>query len=78
MIRRAAECSSVEADLHLRATTKTVRALSSKDVRKTKPRVLLVYYGHTKQAKRVSDAMAEVLRGRDCDITQAGGMHRQS
>jgi menaquinone-dependent protoporphyrinogen IX oxidase len=42
------------------------------DVRKAKPRVLLVYYTHTQQAKRVSDAMAEVLRGRGCDVTQAG------
>ena len=36
------------------------------EVRKTKPRVLLVYYSHTQQAKRVADAMAEVLRGRGC------------
>ena len=42
------------------------------DVRKTKPRVLLVYYSHTQQAKRVSDAMAQVLRGRGCNVTQAG------
>jgi menaquinone-dependent protoporphyrinogen IX oxidase len=42
------------------------------DVTKTKPRVLLVYYSHTQQAKRVSDAMAKVLRGRGCDVTQAG------
>ncbi|MGZ4301211.1 MAG: flavodoxin family protein [Gaiellaceae bacterium] len=45
--------------------------MSSNDVRKANPRVLLVYYSHTNQAKRVSDAMAEVLRGRDCDVTQA-------
>ena len=42
------------------------------DVRKTKPRVLLVYYSHTQQAKRVSDALAGVLRGRGCDVTQSG------
>ena len=42
------------------------------DVRKAKPRVLFVYYTHTQQAKRVSDAMAEVLRRRGCDVTQAG------
>jgi menaquinone-dependent protoporphyrinogen IX oxidase len=42
------------------------------DVRKTKLRVLLVYYSHTQQAKRVSDALAGVLRGRGCDVTQAG------
>jgi menaquinone-dependent protoporphyrinogen IX oxidase len=46
--------------------------MSSNDVKKPKPRVLLVYYSHTNQAKRVSDAMAEVLRGRGCDVTQAG------
>lgn len=42
------------------------------DVRNTKPRVPLVYYSHTQQAKRVSDAMAGALRGRGCDVTQAG------
>jgi flavodoxin len=42
------------------------------DDRKAKPRVLLVYYSHTQQAKRVSDAMAEVLGARGCDVTQAG------
>jgi flavodoxin len=36
-----------------------------------KPRVLFVYYSHTQQAQRVCDAMAEVLRGRGCDVTQA-------
>jgi menaquinone-dependent protoporphyrinogen IX oxidase len=46
--------------------------MSSNDVSQTRPRVLLVYYSHTQQAKRVSDAMAEVLRGRGCDVTQAG------
>jgi hypothetical protein len=35
-------------------------------------RVLLVYYTHTQQALRVSDAMAEVFRERGCDVTQAG------
>ncbi len=35
------------------------------------PRVLFVYYTHTQQAQRVSDAMAETLRGRGCDVTQA-------
>src|SRR3954452_3281140 len=36
------------------------------------PSVLFVYYSHTQQAQRVCDAMAEVLRGRGCDVTQAG------
>jgi menaquinone-dependent protoporphyrinogen IX oxidase len=35
------------------------------------PRVLFVYYTHTKQAQRVCEAMAEVMRGRGCDVTQA-------
>jgi hypothetical protein len=36
------------------------------------PSVLFVYYSHTQQAQRVSDAMAEVLRERGCDVSQAG------
>ena len=35
------------------------------------PRVLFVYYTHTRQAQRVCDAMAETLRGRGCEVTQA-------
>jgi hypothetical protein len=46
--------------------------MSSSETVATKPRVLLVYYSHTQQALRVADAMAEVLRGRGCDVTQAG------
>jgi menaquinone-dependent protoporphyrinogen IX oxidase len=45
--------------------------MSSNDASKTRPRVLFVYYTHTKQAQRVCDAMAEVLRGRGCDVAQA-------
>jgi flavodoxin len=45
--------------------------MSSNDASQTKPRVLLVYYSHTQQAKKVSDAMAGVLRARGCDVTQA-------
>src|SRR3954470_22122316 len=41
------------------------------DAREAQPRVLFVYYSHTKQAQRVSEAMSEVLRGRGCDVTQA-------
>jgi hypothetical protein len=37
----------------------------------TKPRVLFVYYTHTKQAERVAEAMAEVLRARGCDVSVA-------
>jgi len=46
--------------------------MSSNDVSEKRPRVLFVYYSHTEQAKRVCDAMAEVLRGRGCDVSQAG------
>jgi flavodoxin len=31
----------------------------------------MVYYSHTQQAQRVSDAMTEVLQARGCDVTQA-------
>lgn len=37
----------------------------------TKPRVLIVYYSHTKQAQRVSDAMTATLQERGCDVTHA-------
>jgi flavodoxin len=45
--------------------------MSSNDVSETRPRVLFVYYSHTKQAQRVCDAMAAVLRGRGCEVSQA-------
>jgi menaquinone-dependent protoporphyrinogen IX oxidase len=45
--------------------------MSSTDNSRKRSRVLFVYYTHTQQAKRVCDAMAEVLRGRGCDVTQA-------
>jgi menaquinone-dependent protoporphyrinogen IX oxidase len=35
------------------------------------PRVLIVYYTHTKQALRVADALAATLRERGCDVTEA-------
>jgi flavodoxin len=46
--------------------------MSANDASEAKPRVLFVYYTHTQQAQRVCDAMADVLRGRGCDVTQAG------
>jgi len=46
--------------------------MSTNNVSETRPRVLSVYFSHTQQAKKVSDAIAEVLRGRGCDVTQAG------
>src|SRR5205085_957735 len=49
-----------------------LESMSSNDLSETKPRVLLVYFSHTEQAKKVSDAMAEVLRARGCDVSQAG------
>ena len=36
-----------------------------------KPQVLFVYYTYTQQSLRVVEAMADVLRGRDCDVRQA-------
>jgi menaquinone-dependent protoporphyrinogen IX oxidase len=46
--------------------------MSSSDAVLPKPRVLIVYYTHTQQALRVADAMAEVLRERGCEVTEAG------
>ena len=37
----------------------------------TQPRVLIVYYSHTKQAQRVCDAMTATLQERGCDVSQA-------
>ena len=37
-----------------------------------KPRVLFVYYSHTQQSVKVFEAMADVLRERGCDVSQAG------
>jgi len=38
----------------------------------TRPQVLLVYYTYTQQSLRVVEAMAEVFRGRGCDVRLAG------
>jgi menaquinone-dependent protoporphyrinogen IX oxidase len=45
--------------------------MSGNDTSQTKPRVLFVYYSHTQQAQRVTDAMADVLQARGCDVTKA-------
>jgi menaquinone-dependent protoporphyrinogen IX oxidase len=45
--------------------------MSSNEAGETKPRVLFVYYSHTQQAERVCESMADVLRRRGCDVTQA-------
>jgi len=37
----------------------------------SRPRVLMVFYTHTRQAQRVSEAMSDVLRTRGWDVTQA-------
>jgi len=37
----------------------------------TKPRVLIVYYTYTQQNQKVSEAMAEALEERGCEVTQA-------
>jgi hypothetical protein len=37
----------------------------------TKPSVLFVYFTYTNQTRKVIDVMAEVLRGRDVDVTLA-------
>ena len=36
-----------------------------------RPRVLFVYYSYTQQTREVVEAMAEVLRERDCEVAQA-------
>jgi hypothetical protein len=46
--------------------------VSSGQASPTRPRVLLVYYTHTQQTLRVAEAMADVLRGRGCDVSLAG------
>jgi flavodoxin len=46
--------------------------MSASENEVTKPRVLIVYYTHTQQALRVADAVAETLRTRGCDVTEAG------
>jgi hypothetical protein len=46
--------------------------MSADDTKEPRPRVLFVYYTHTKQAQRVCEAMADVLRARGCDVSQAG------
>jgi menaquinone-dependent protoporphyrinogen IX oxidase len=37
----------------------------------TKPQVLLVYYTYTQQTRLVTEAMADVLRDRGCEVRQA-------
>jgi hypothetical protein len=46
--------------------------LASGEGNPPKPRVLFVYYTHTQQSLRVVEAMADVLRERGCNVSQAG------
>jgi menaquinone-dependent protoporphyrinogen IX oxidase len=46
--------------------------MSSSDANATGPRVLFVYFTYTQQSLKVAEAMAEVLRGRGCDVRLAG------
>jgi menaquinone-dependent protoporphyrinogen IX oxidase len=45
--------------------------MSSRDTVETRPRVLFVYFTYTQQSLRVAEAMADVLRGRGCDVRLA-------
>src|SRR3954451_22773779 len=69
MTRDEAGVSSVEAGFAIRADQEMRMSLN--DVSETRPRVLFVYYSHTEQARRVCEAMADVLRERGCDVSQA-------
>ncbi len=45
--------------------------MSSSETGATGPRVLFVYFTYTQQSLKVAEAMAEVLRGRGCDVRLA-------
>jgi hypothetical protein len=38
-----------------------------------KPQVLIIYYTHTQQARRVADKTADVLRDRGCETGHSRG-----
>ena len=46
--------------------------MPSSDANAMEPRVLFVYFTYTQQSLRVAEAMADVLRGRGCDVRLAG------
>jgi len=46
--------------------------MSSNDAETRNPRVLFVYFTYTQQSLKVAEAMADVLRGRGCDVRLAG------
>ena len=45
--------------------------LALAQTRPARPRVLFVYYSYTQQTRSVVEAMAEVLRERNCEVVQA-------
>jgi menaquinone-dependent protoporphyrinogen IX oxidase len=45
--------------------------MSSTESNATGPRVLFVYFTYTQQSQKIVEAMAEVLRGRGCDVHSA-------
>ena len=45
--------------------------LAGAHTRSARPRVLFVYYSYTQQTRKVVEAMAEVLRKRDCEVAEA-------
>jgi menaquinone-dependent protoporphyrinogen IX oxidase len=51
--------------------TNTPGANGSRITNPTKPRVLFVYFTYTKQTLKVTEAMAEVLRERGCEVQLA-------
>ena len=53
-------------------TDSAIPGLALGEGNRPKPRVLFVYYTHTQQSLKVFEAMADVLRERYCDVSQAG------
>jgi hypothetical protein len=51
--------------------TEGKQPMSSSEASAKKPHVLFVYYTHTQQSLTVLEVMAEVLRERGCDVSQA-------
>jgi menaquinone-dependent protoporphyrinogen IX oxidase len=45
--------------------------MTSSETTSTRPRVLIVYYTYTQQSKLVAEVMAEALRARGCEVSQA-------
>ena len=45
--------------------------MTSSETETARPRVLIVYYTYTQQSKLVAESMAEALRARGCEVSQA-------